>query len=192
VSVTAKVEDKLDQIAEAEEDWKKVLKEFYDPFSQSLAKAEGAMKRVEMKPIATDEKCPKCQSPMGLRENRFGRYLACSNYPACRTTIPVDRNGQKVIPEPSTEVCPKCGKPMVMKARFRSRFLACTGYPDCKTTFSVDREGKKIIRPAPEPTDQKCGKCGKMMLKRVGRRGPFLACSGFPRCRNIRPVPSEA
>ena len=125
---------------------------------------------------------------MGLRENRFGRYLACSTYPACKTTIPVGRDGQKVLPEATSEVCPKCGKPMVMKTRGRSRFLACTGYPECRTTFSVDREGKKIIRPAPEMTDQKCNKCKKPMLKRVGRRGPFLACSGFPRCRNIKPV----
>jgi DNA topoisomerase I len=129
---------------------------------------------------------------MVLRENRFGRYLACSAYPNCKSTIPVDREGKKVVPEPTNEVCPKCGKPMVLKVRGRTRFIACSGYPDCRTTFSVDREGNKIVRPAPEPTEFKCEKCSKPMLKRFGKRGPFLACSGFPKCRNIKKVPDGA
>ncbi|MHB9155879.1 MAG: topoisomerase DNA-binding C4 zinc finger domain-containing protein, partial [Endomicrobiales bacterium] len=52
--------------------------------------------------------------------------------------------------------------------------------------LSVDREGNKIIKPAPEMTAEVCEKCGKAMLKRIGKRGPFLACSGFPKCRNIK------
>jgi DNA topoisomerase I len=191
VGFTAQIEDKLDEIASNDAEWKEVMRDFYGPFEKSLEKAEKGMERIEMKPVQTDEKCPKCGSPMGLRENRFGRYLACSAYPNCRTTIPVDRNGQKILPEPTSEVCPNCSKPMVMKSRGRVRFLACTGYPDCRTTFSVDREGKKIVRPKPEPTDFKCNKCERPMLKRFGKRGPFLACSGFPKCRNIKPVPAE-
>ena len=111
---------------------------------------------------APPEKCPKCGSPMGLRENRFGRYLACSEYPTCKSTIPVDRNLKKIVPEETGEVCPNCGKPMVMRQGRSfgrpSRYLACTGYPACKTTFSVDKNGQKIIRPKPEMTDQKCQK----------------------------------
>ena len=196
VDFTAKIEEKLDQIAENTAVWTDVLREFYTPFERDLAKAETGMARVEIKPTPTDEKCPKCGSPMGLRENRFGRYLACSNYPTCKSTIPVDRNMKKIVPEETGEVCPNCGKPMVMRQGRSfgrpSRYLACTGYPTCKTTFSVDKNGQKIIRPKPEMTDQKCQKCGKAMLKRVGARGPFLACSGFPRCRNIKPVAPAA
>jgi DNA topoisomerase-1 len=80
---------------------------------------------------------------------------------------------------------------MVLKVRGRVRFLACPAYPECKTTFSVDKDGNKIIRPAPEATEYKCVKCQRMMWKRIGKRGPFLACSGFPRCRNIKPFPAE-
>ena len=61
-----------------------------------------------------------------------------------------------------------------------------SGYPDCRTTYSIDKEGNIIIRPAPQMTDKKCEKCSKPMLLRVGKRGPFLACSGFPRCRNLK------
>lgn len=99
---------------------------------------------------------------------------------------------QKIEPQKTDEVCPKCGKPMVLRDSWRGQFLACSGYPDCKTTFSVDKEGKKIIKPAPEMTALKCEKCGKAMLKRVGKRGPFLACSGFPKCRNIKPWREDA
>jgi DNA topoisomerase-1 len=93
---------------------------------------------------------------------------------------------QKVEPTKTDEVCPKCGKQMFLKDSRRGQFLACSGFPECKTTFSIDKQGNKIIRPAPEMTDQKCEKCGSGMLKRVGKRGPFLACSGFPKCRNIK------
>jgi len=93
---------------------------------------------------------------------------------------------QKVVPQPTNEVCPKCGKPMVLRDSRRGQFLACSGFPECRTTFSIDKQGNRIIRPAPEMTDQKCEKCGMPMLKRIGKRGPFLACSGFPKCRNIK------
>jgi DNA topoisomerase-1 len=194
VDFTARMEDRLDGVAAATADWVKVMKDFYDPFEAEIQKAGGLMEKIEIKPAPSDEKCPKCQAPMGIRENRSGRYLACSRYPDCKSTIPVDRNGQKVVPEESKEICPKCGKPMVIRVgrgfgRRPTRYIACTGYPECKTTFSVDKDGNKIVRPAPEPTEEKCGKCGKMMWKRVGKRGPFLACSGFPRCRNIKPFP---
>lgn len=194
VDFTAKMEDRLDGVAEGKAEGVAVLKDFYGPFDAAIKKAGAAMEKIEIKPDPSDEKCPKCQAPMGIRENRNGRYLACSRYPDCKSTIPVDRSGKKVVPEETGEVCPNCKKPLVIRVgrgfgRRPSRYLACTGYPECKTTFSIDKEGNKIIRPKPEPTEEKCAKCGKMMWKRVGKRGPFLACSGFPKCRNIKPFP---
>ena len=195
VDFTAKIEERLDEVAESRADWVSVVRDFYGPFERDLKKAETGMAKVEIKPIATDEKCPKCGGPMEIRENKAGRYLACARYPECKTTFPVDRQGRKVVPEPTGEVCPNCGKPLLMRVgrgfgRRPSRYLACSGYPDCKTTFSVDKDGNKIVRPKPEATEFKCQKCGRMMWKRVGKRGPFLACSGFPKCRNIKPVPA--
>jgi len=183
---TAKIEDKLDDVAEDEADWREIVKDFYGPFDKALKRAEKKMEVVRVKPVETQETCPKCNAPMFLRENRFGRYLACSAYPNCKATIPLDKDGQKILPQATNEICPNCGKGMVMKTRGRTRFLACVGYPECRTTFSVDREGNKIIRPKPEMTDKKCHKCQRAMLKRIGKRGPFLACSGFPKCRNIQ------
>ncbi|MCB4791750.1 MAG: type I DNA topoisomerase [Elusimicrobia bacterium] len=98
---------------------------------------------------------------------------------------------QKIKPEESKEICPKCGKPMVIRDSRRGRFLACSGFPECRTTFSIDKNNDIIVKPAPEATGQVCEKCGKPMLKRFGKRGPFLACSGFPGCRNTKRLPKE-
>ena len=82
---------------------------------------------------------------------------------------------------------------MVIKASKRGEFLACSGYPKCKNTksFTRDAAGKITIIEKPEPvaTDIKCEKCGSPMLIRNSRRGPFLACSGYPKCRNAKPLP---
>jgi len=98
---------------------------------------------------------------------------------------------QKVEPQKTDELCPKCGKPMVIRESRRGRFMACSGFPDCRTTFSVDKDNKKVIKPQPEMTSEVCEKCGKPMVKRVGRRGPFIACSGFPACRNTKKIPQQ-
>ncbi|MFC1501192.1 type I DNA topoisomerase [Elusimicrobiota bacterium] len=95
---------------------------------------------------------------------------------------------QKVEAQKTDEKCPKCGKIMVLRDSRGGQFLACSGFPECKTTFSIDKDGNKIIRPEPEMTDFKCEKCESPMLKRFGKRGPFLACSAFPKCRNIKKI----
>lgn len=100
----------------------------------------------------------------------------------------VNLTRQKIEPKKTDEICPKCSKPMVLRESRRGRFLACTGFPECRTTFSVDKDDKKVIKPQAEVTALLCEKCGKAMLKRTGRRGPFLACSGFPKCRNTKKI----
>jgi DNA topoisomerase-1 len=77
---------------------------------------------------------------------------------------------------------------MVIRAGRKGRFMACSGYPECRTTFSLDAEGKKIEGSRPLMTERKCEKCGRTFWLRLGKRGYFLACSGFPRCRNIKPL----
>jgi DNA topoisomerase-3 len=94
--------------------------------------------------------------------------------------------------------CENCGKPMAVKSGRRGEFLACSGYPECKTTlnFKRDEAGKVVALPrAPQPkmpeVDIKCEKCEKPMVIRMSRRGPFLACSGYPKCRNAKPLPED-
>jgi DNA topoisomerase-1 len=132
---------------------------------------------------------------MILRESRFGTFLGCSGYPECKTTVPCDATGNplpKVKPDEVNVPCPECGKPMAAK-RFRGRsFLGCTGYPACKTTqpmppgIAIDWPEKKV-----EATNIKCDKCGSPMILRFSRRGPFLGCGAYPKCKNIMKVPPE-
>ncbi|MDD4005031.1 MAG: topoisomerase DNA-binding C4 zinc finger domain-containing protein, partial [Elusimicrobiaceae bacterium] len=85
-----------------------------------------------------------------------------------------------------------CGRRMVIRQGRRGRFMACSGFPACKNTHSLDGEGNKVAGSGPLPTDRKCEKCGKILLLRNGPRGRFLACSGYPRCKNIvKTTPEE-
>jgi len=99
----------------------------------------------------------------------------------------------KVQPQETDEVCEQCGKPMLLRVGRRGPFLACSGYPECEHTRPVPgEEGKEEKpRPAPEPTDEKCEECGAPMVIRTGRRGRFLGCSKFPKCRHTRSLPGE-
>jgi DNA topoisomerase-1 len=105
----------------------------------------------------------------------------------------VNMEDVRLKPQETDEVCDVCGKPMVLRVGKRGPFLACSGYPECTNTRPVaGAEGEtKAAKPAPEPTDQVCDKCGSPMVIRTGRRGRFLACSAYPKCRNAKPLPEE-
>ena len=185
---TADIEEQFDDIAENKIKWQTVIKKFYEPFSGFVTKAEGA-ERQKVQPKATNEICPKCGKPMVIRDSRRGPFLACTGYPECKTAFSIDKDGNKISnePEKTEEKCPKCGGIMLKKIGFKGKaYLACEHYPECKTTFALDKNGNKVIKPEPEKTDIKCEKCGSPMLKRIGKRGPFLTCSAFPKCRNLQ------
>jgi DNA topoisomerase-1 len=99
----------------------------------------------------------------------------------------------KIAAQETDETCEECGKPMLLRVGRRGPFLACSGYPDCKHTRPApgSEEERRSKSPPPEPTDEKCEKCGSAMVIRTGRRGRFLACSAFPKCRNTRPLPED-
>jgi DNA topoisomerase-1 len=90
----------------------------------------------------------------------------------------------KANPKPADQDCDKCGKPMVYRFNKNGRFIACSGYPDCKNTISVNEDGENVVKEAPIPTDEVCDKCGASMVIRKGKRGQFMACSAFPKCKN--------
>jgi DNA topoisomerase-1 len=200
VEFTAGMETKLDQIEEGKEDWVAILRDFYGPFQEELVKADAAMQTVKVTAQQTEHTCEECGKPMLLRVGRNGPFLACSGYPECTHTQPVpggaeeERRSRKVPPEPTDEKCEECGSPMVIRSGRRGRFLACSAFPKCKHTRPLpgeEGESGKPGRAAPEPTDQKCDKCGSPMVIRSGRRGRFLACSAYPKCRNTAPLAGE-
>ncbi|HAZ07551.1 MAG TPA: type I DNA topoisomerase [Elusimicrobia bacterium] len=191
LTYTAEVEEKLDLIAEGKSGWTGVVREFYAPFIKALEAAATEMEASRIEPKMSDELCPVCAAPMLIRESRFGKYLSCSTFPKCKGKIQLTPEGQKVVLEMTGENCDLCAKAMVIRAGRKGRFMACSGYPDCKNTFSLDADGKKIEGSRPLLTARPCNKCGKHMWLRTGKRGFFLTCPGYPKCRNLKPVSKD-
>jgi len=188
VKFTADVEEKLDEIAEDKTAWQNVLKDFYEPFDKNLSEAEKNLQRQEIRQEHTSEVCPKCGSTMIIKDSKKGQFLGCSRYPECKTTLSLDKNGKVIQSYQETDMkCEKCGSPLIKKTGFQGRqYLSCKNYPECKTTYNIDENGNKLIKPPAEYTDINCKKCGSKMLKRTGKRGAFLTCSSFPKCRNLQ------
>ena len=189
---TAKMEKELDEIAEGAEKWQPVIKEFYEPFHANL---EIKNKELNKQDIMPDEKsnevCDKCGSPMLIKSGRYGKFLACTNFPECKNTKKlhsgdVDGDGKKddqEIKELSgkyqNEVCEKCGSPMAIKVGRFGPFLACTGYPKCKNIKNIKENGVGS-------TGVKCPKCGKgEIAAKKSKRGIFYACNNYPDCKTI-------
>lgn len=191
LTYTANVEAQLDKIAEGGAGWTDVVRTFYAPFIKALEKAGTEMEASRIEPKMSDELCPICTAPMLIRESRFGKYLSCSTFPKCKGKIQLTPEGQKVVLETTGENCDLCGKAMVIRTGRKGRFMACSGYPDCKNTFSLDADGKKIEGSRPLQTTRPCNKCQKHMWLRTGKRGFFLTCPGYPKCRNLKPVSKE-
>lgn len=125
----------------------------------------------------TDLECEKCGSRMIVKNGRYGKFAACPNYPECKNTKPLDKNGNPTeksrdTAEPTDEVCDKCGAQMVKRHGRYGEFLACSRFPDCKNTKQILHE-----------IGVKCPKCGKELVRRYGRnRSVFYSCMGYPDC----------
>lgn len=191
LSYTATVEEQLDNVAEGGERWQSVVASFYTPFEKALGLATENMEDCRFVPVETDEECPTCGKKMLIRESRFGKYLSCMEFPRCKGKIQLDEHGKKIVPEMTDHMCEICDKSMVIRSGRKGRFLACSGYPACKNTYSLDENGNKVEGSRPLITPRLCNKCQRPMWMRLGKRGHFLACSGFPKCRNLKPLSKD-
>lgn len=95
---------------------------------------------------------------------------------------------KNLVNEKTDEICEKCGKPMVIKIGKFGKFLACTGFPECRNTKNLNEDGEVQEQQKDEATDKVCDKCGKLMVIKMGKYGKFLACSGYPKCKNTEPL----
>jgi DNA topoisomerase-1 len=149
----------------------------------------------------TEHVCDKCGKPMVLREGPRGPFLACTGYPKCRNAKDVDAAGNPLQPIDTGVQCEKCGAPMAVKRGPRGPFLGCSAYPKCRSTKPVPEDLKeklKTLLPAParKPTpavevNETCPECGAPMKLRPSRRGYFLGCSKYPKCKGTREAPPE-
>jgi DNA topoisomerase I len=188
IAFTRFMEEQLDKIAEQHLDWVGVLTEFYGPFKQSLEIAQQQMKHAKAEVTPSEYTCTQCGKPMVYRLGKNGRFLSCSGYPDCKFASPCDKAGKKVQDNVVTEhTCPICHKPMLLKRGRFGQFLGCSDYPQCKTTLKMDKQGNVLPpKPPPQPTGIKCYKCkdGELVI-RQSKKGPFLGCGRFPKCRTI-------
>jgi DNA topoisomerase-1 len=187
VSFTRYMEEQLDKIEEQHLDWLGVLKNFYGPFKKNLETATRQMKHAKAESVPSEYNCPKCGKQLLYKFGKNGRFLSCSAYPDCKFACPCDKDGKIVEEKQSEHKCPVCGKPMVYKNGRFGRFLGCTDYPNCKTTLKLDKQGNILpAKSPPKPTEIICHKCkdGRLVI-RQSKKGPFLGCSRFPKCRTI-------
>ncbi len=175
---TAQMEEQLDQVEEGAVDWVKLLRDFYEPFEQDLARAKVEMRDLKREEEPTEEVCEKCGKPMVIKWGRNGYFLACSGFPECRNTKEYTRNADgtlTVLPttRPSDQTCPSCGSPMVIRRGRFGEFLACSRYPDCKTTSPISL-GVACPRPG----------CGGYLTEKRSRRGKvFFGCSNYSKTK---------
>jgi DNA topoisomerase I len=187
VAFTRQMEEQLDQIEDQHLDWVCVLRDFYGPFKVNLDTAQQEMKHAKAETTPSEYTCPDCGKPLVYKFGKSGRFLSCSAYPDCKFASPCDKEGKMVQDEVSEHKCPVCSKPMVRKNGRFGAFLGCSDYPTCKTTLRLDKEGNPLPpKPKPEPSGIKCHKCkdGELVIRK-SKRGPFLGCNRFPRCRTI-------
>jgi DNA topoisomerase-1 len=174
---TARMEEELDKVESGEDPWVQVVEDFYGPFRKALDALEGHSDEIRKElEERTDKTCDRCGSPMIIKWGRNGRFLACSAYPDCKNTAPVDGFQE------TDEKCPDCGAPLVVREGRFGKFLACSSYPECRYTRSV---GLGVACPR-----EGCN--GEIVVRRARKSGrTFYGCSRYPDCDFVtwdRPV----
>jgi DNA topoisomerase-1 len=157
VGFTARMEEDLDLIASGKREWVPVLRDFYGPFEKAMQYAEEHMEHLNLGEQPTGQVCEKCGHPMVVKWGRYGKFIACSNYPACRNTKPF----QVKI----GVACPQCGGDLVEKKTRRRRvFYGCSNYPEC--------EFASWKRPLPQP----CPACGGLLIEAGKKWAKCIKC----------------
>lgn len=172
VRFTAEMEKELDLIEEAREDYLAVMQKFYGPFSRRLEEVESNLAAIRKNlQEETTEYCELCGNPMVIKWGRHGRFKACSNYPACKNTKPI----QEAEPEKIGEKCPQCQNELVKRKGRYGEFIACSNYPACK-----------YIRPVTTGTPCPMDGCDGEIVQRKSKKGrTFYGCNRYPDCKFI-------
>ncbi len=166
VHFTARMEEELDEIENGNIEWKTVVKAFYEKLKVKLEEFKASINDIKQKDATKelDEKCPLCGAPLVVRWGRYGKFIACSRYPECKYTRPLNE------PEKTGVKCPVCGGDLIKRRNRKGQtFYACSNYPECKFTMSH------------EPVAIKCPACGFPVLEKIkGKNGVYYRC---PECK---------
>ncbi len=156
IGFTAKMEKDLDNIVDNKEEWVPIIKKFYGPFEKNLKQKEKEISKKDIAQETTNKICPKCGSPILIRLGRFGKFYACSNFPKCKYTEPLEKQSLNIK-------CPKCKKGEIVLKRTKKGkiFYACNQYPKCDFALWY------------KPTGEKCPKCNSLLIE----KGRQIICS---------------
>lgn len=174
VEFTANMEERLDSIEEGHEAWRKVVGDYYGPLREDIDVAERDVEKVTIEDEVTDELCPNCGKNLVIKRGRYGKFMACPDYPECKFTKP--------IVEKLDVKCPKChdGDVVGKKSKKGNKFYGCSRYPDCDYVSWY------------EPTNETCHQCGSLIYKRYSKaRGSYLQCSN-EQCKVTRALENKA
>lgn len=151
IEFTARMEEELDLVEEGKMGWKNIIREFYQPFSEDLEKAQELIEKVQIKDEEAGKDCPSCGKPLLIKYGRFGKFLACSGFPDCRYTGSL--NEEVGVP------CPFCdgGSVVALRTKRGRRFYGCTNYPECS------------FRSWNKPTGEKCPECGDALVEKQNK-----------------------
>ena len=164
IAFTADMEEKLDEVEAGTEQWREVISDFYGPFKETLDKAEATIEKVSLEDQVSDVVCEKCGAMMVYKMGRYGKFLACPNFPNCRHTMALLND----IGVP----CPDCGAKLLERISRKGRkFYGCERYPDC-AFVSWDF-----------PVQDKCPKCEGRMVQKRGRKGEIYHVCVNEQCR---------
>lgn len=169
VKFTALMEEELDKIEQSQSTYRDTLDEFYHPFKQTLDQVAGKVKDLKSSlQKKSDIVCDVCGRPMVVKWGRNGQFLACSGFPECKNTRPLEETPP---PKESDEKCENCGSPMVVKRGRFGEFLACSRYPECKFTKPIS-------------TGVACPEDGGAIVQKQSRKGKiFYGCNNYPKCK---------
>jgi DNA topoisomerase I len=172
---TAKMEDDLDEVADGKKDWVPVVAGFYEPFHKNLKSKTKEVKKESFQE-KLDRSCPECGGDLLVKFGRFGKFIACSNYPNCRYTEKTAAEKEieeKVEKENGAQICELCGAPMAVKRGKYGIFLGCSNYPNCKNIKKIENK-----------TGVKCPKCGvgELVERKTKRGRSFFGCNTYPKC----------
>lgn len=172
IAFTADMEEQLDEVEEGKRGWRDVLRDFYGPFEKTLEKAEAEIEKIEIKDEVSDVVCDKCGAMMVYKLGRYGRFLACPNFPECRNT--------KAIQVEIAAPCPVCGGKLLEKTSRKGRkFYGCERYPACDfVSWEM-------------PVAEKCPKCGGYMVLKRGKKGESYYLCANESCRERIAAPAN-
>lgn len=165
IAFTANMEEELDSVEDGTERWQSVVGEFYDPFIKTVEEASVNAEKIRIPDEVSDVPCDKCGAMMVIKTGRFGKFLACPNFPTCRNT-------KSIIEKVEDVACPKCGAAIIKKHGKKRMFFGCERYPECDF-MSWDM-----------PVKTRCPKCGGVMVQKRGSNGTYIMCMD-PECKTI-------